>query len=449
MSDTIVAVATPAGESALSLIRISGTLALSIMNSALSIPCPTPRHAYVRHYNSVENEILDQVVCIYYEIDKSFTGEEMIEISCHGNPIIVHHILSDIIERGTRLAEPGEFTKRAYLNEKIDLVQAESISELISAKNKILVNLAQKNLEGNLSSIIKNLQSNLITIQAKFEAFIDFPEDDIGKENHSETLSLLKEFQSYIFSLLEAYKKRETLDSHLKVLLVGAPNAGKSTLFNSILGYDRTIVSDVAGTTRDYISKTLVLEKTNIELIDTAGLRSTNDSTESIGVKNTNELLSQADLIVLVIDASLPYPTFLKTNLKGLSSDAKIIIAENKSDLPKVVNKKDYTKNDGIIAISAKNKSGINNLTERIEEVITHDCNITDLDFSINIRHQQIISKLNTQLIGVIDMIASKEDDIIIIQQIKQCLDSLGELTRPTDNEDMLDSLFKNFCIGK
>jgi len=138
MSDTIVAVATPAGESALSLIRISGTLALSIMNSALSIPCPTPRHAYVRHYNSVENEILDQVVCIYYEIDKSFTGEEMIEISCHGNPIIVHHILSDIIERGTRLAEPGEFTKRAYLNEKIDLVQAESISELISAKNPLL-----------------------------------------------------------------------------------------------------------------------------------------------------------------------------------------------------------------------------------------------------------------------------------------------------------------------
>ena len=220
-------------------------------------------------------------------------------------------------------------------------------------------------------------------------------------------------------------------------------------MFNSILGYDRTIVSDVAGTTRDYISKTLVLEKTNIELIDTAGLRSTNDSTESIGVKNTNELLSQADLIVLVIDASLPYPTFLKTNLKGLSSDAKIIIAENKSDLPKVVNKKDYTKNDGIISISAKNKSGINNLTKRIEEVITHDCNISDLDFSINIRHQQIISKLNTQLIGVIDMIASKEDDIIIIQQIKQCLDSLGELTRPTDNEDMLDSLFKNFCIGK
>ena len=449
MSETIVALATPAGDSALATIRVSGSLSECFIRDALSLPYPIPRHSYLANYKSNDAEVIDQVICCYYEQNKSFTNEKMLEISCHGNPIIVQKILSDLVCRGARLAEPGEFTKRAYLNGKIDLVQAEAIAEMISAKSLHAIKLARKNLDGNLSSIISRVQTEILKVRAKLEAFVDFPEDDIGSENYSEIISLIVGSQIFIESLIDSSNRRSILDKNLRVILVGAPNAGKSTLFNCLVGFDRSIVSDIPGTTRDYVSKSLILDDIGIELIDTAGLRETSDQLESLGVDNTVELIEQADMVIAVIDSSLPYPSELNQLLSHYIVPDNFIIVENKSDLKKHNNSEKYPNNAGVITASAKNNVGIRDLVKKIKEVNGFGKENTALEFSVNLRHKQSLNEVNAHLLKATSLLKDHQDDLIILSVLKQASQSLGNIVKPTDNEEMLDHLFKNFCIGK
>ena len=449
MSETIVALATPAGDSALATIRVSGSLSECFTRDALSLPYPIPRHSYLANYKSNDAEVIDQVICCYYEQNKSFTNENMLEISCHGNPIIVQKILSDLVCRGARLAEPGEFTKRAYLNGKIDLVQAEAIAEMISAKSLHAIKLARKNLDGNLSSIISRVQTEILKVRAKLEAFVDFPEDDIGSENYSEIISLIVGSQLFIESLIDSSNRRSILDKNLRVILVGAPNAGKSTLFNCLVGFDRSIVSDIPGTTRDYVSKSLILDDIGIELIDTAGLRETSDQLESLGVDNTVELIEQADMVIAVIDSSLPYPSELNQLLSHYIVPDNFIIVENKSDLKKHNNSEKYPNNAGVITASAKNNVGIRDLVKKIKEVNGFGKENTALEFSVNLRHKQSLNEVNAHLLKATSLLKDHQDDLIILSVLKQASQSLGNIVKPTDNEEMLDHLFKNFCIGK
>ncbi len=449
MSDTIVALATPAGDSALATIRISGLLSEGFIRDALSLPYPSPRHSYLANYKSNDAEIIDQVICCYYEQNKSFTNEKMLEISCHGNPIIVQKILSDLVCRGARIAEPGEFTKRAYLNGKIDLVQAEAIAEMISAKSLHAIKLARKNLNGNLSSIISRVQTGILKVRAKLEAFVDFPEDDIGSENYSKIISEVTDIQLITESLIDSSNRRSILDKNLRVILVGAPNAGKSTLFNCLVGFDRSIVSDIPGTTRDYVSKSLIFDDLEIELIDTAGLRETSDQLESLGVDNTVELIEQADMVIAVIDSSLPYPSELNGLLSHSIASENFVIVENKSDLKKHNNSEKYPHNAGVITISAKNKVGIRDLVEKIKEVNGFGKENTALEFSVNLRHKKSLEEVNAHLLNATSLLKDQQDDLIILSILKQASQSLGDIVKPTDNEEMLDHLFKNFCIGK
>ena len=449
MSETIVALATPAGDSALATIRISGSLSECFTKDALSIPYPTPRHSYLANYKSNDAEVIDQVICCYYEQNKSFTNEKMLEISCHGNPLIVQKILSDLICRGARLADPGEFTKRAYLNEKIDLVQAEAIAEMISAKSLLAFKLARKNLDGNLSSIISRVQTGILKVRAKLEAFVDFPEDDIGSENYTVIISLINDCQLVTASLIDSSDRKSILDKNLRVILVGAPNAGKSTLFNCLVGFDRSIVSDIPGTTRDYVSKSLVLDDLGIELIDSAGLRETSDQLESLGVDNTVELIEQADMVIAVLDSSLPYPPELNDLLSHFITPENFVIVENKSDLKKHNNSEKYPNNAGVITASAKNKVGIKDLVKKIKEVVGFGNENTELEFSVNLRHKQSLKEVNAHLLNAISLLKNHQDDLIILSELKQASQSLGNIVKPTDNEEMLDHLFKNFCIGK
>lgn len=449
MSDTIVALATPAGDSALATIRISGLLSEGFTRDALSLPYPSPRHSYLANYKSNDAEIIDQVICCYYEQNKSFTNEKMLEISCHGNPIIVQKILSDLVCRGARIAEPGEFTKRAYLNGKIDLVQAEAIAEMISAKSLHAIKLARKNLNGNLSSIISRVQTGILKVRAKLEAFVDFPEDDIGSENYSKIISEVTDIQLITESLIDSSNRRSILDKNLRVILVGAPNAGKSTLFNCLVGFDRSIVSDIPGTTRDYVSKSLIFDDLEIELIDTAGLRETSDQLESLGVDNTVELIEQADMVIAVIDSSLPYPSELNGLLSHSIASENFVIVENKSDLKKHNNSEKYPHNAGVITISAKNKVGIRDLVEKIKEVNGFGKENTALEFSVNLRHKKSLEEVNAHLLNATSLLKDQQDDLIILSILKQASQSLGDIVKPTDNEEMLDHLFKNFCIGK
>tara|TARA_B100001248_G_scaffold262308_1_gene257446 strand:- start:5162 stop:6511 length:1350 start_codon:yes stop_codon:yes gene_type:complete len=449
MSDTIVALATPAGDSALATIRISGLLSEGFTRDALSLPYPSPRHSYLTNYKSNDAEVIDQVICCYYEQNKSFTNEKMLEISCHGNPIIVQKILSDLVCRGARIAEPGEFTKRAYLNGKIDLVQAEAIAEMISAKSLHAIKLARKNLNGNLSSIISRVQTGILKVRAKLEAFVDFPEDDIGSENYSKIISEVTDIQLITESLIDSSNRRSILDKNLRVILVGAPNAGKSTLFNCLVGFDRSIVSDIPGTTRDYVSKSLIFDDLEIELIDTAGLRETSDQLESLGVDNTVELIEQADMVIAVIDSSLPYPSELNGLLSHSIASENFVIVENKSDLKKHNNSEKYPHNAGVITISAKNKVGIRDLVEKIKEVNGFGKENTALEFSVNLRHKKSLEEVNAHLLNATSLLKDQQDDLIILSILKQASQSLGDIVKPTDNEEMLDHLFKNFCIGK
>ena len=310
MTDTIIAQSTPPGQSALAMIRVSGPLCDEIAKSALKLPSPTPRVSYLRNYRSLDSQtILDQVVAVVYPIGKSFTGETTLEITCHGNTFIARKIIEDLLERGCRTAKPGEFTKRAFLSGRIDLTQAESIAELISAKSDAELKIANLNLAGAQGNAYKSLQEKILRLQAQLEASIDFPEDDIESQSKSSFINVIDSIIEEMTRLIESCDKKKILSNAIKILILGPANVGKSTLFNSFIGLERALVSNDPGTTRDYISSQVPIEDYRVEFIDCAGIRKTDDSTENLGIEKTIQIIDEAFLILFVIDGSIPYPT--------------------------------------------------------------------------------------------------------------------------------------------
>lgn len=450
MTDTIIALATPEGESALALIRISGPLCTSLLESALALPHPTPRRSTLTSYVNRDCEIVDQVVVCFFENGKSFTGEESLEISAHGNLLIIKKIIDDLLDRGCRAAEPGEFSRRAFLSGKMDLTQAEAVAALISAKSETEINLAQKNLRGSLSTEIKEIQKTLIGQQAILEAEIDFPEEEIEEKNNNEILLQLIEVESNIKYLMDFETKSKCLNNGIKVLLLGPPNAGKSTLFNSILGSERTLVSSEPGTTRDYISSSIRLNKFVVDLVDSAGVRQGVNSIEKLGVSNTIEFIHDADLIILVFDASIPYPSEFNGMILDRINGKRIIIVENKSDLIKKINREAYPTNEGIIEASAINKIGIESLTALIEKILESTYASTNGSFIlVNSRHCQSLAMCRLSVANACKILESDGDRLLVLHEIKKSLQYLGEIIGFTTNEDMLDELFAKFCIGK
>ena len=449
MNETIIALSTPSGQSAIAIIRLSGNLCKMLMQDCFGICSPTPRYSYLSTFKNLNNETIDQVIVCFYEHNKSYTGEQMIEISCHGNQLIIHKIISDIVSRGVRNAEPGEFTKRAFLSGKIDLIQAESVAEMIAAKNEKALRLANKNLSGNLSQIIENIQQKIIDIHSRIEAYIDFPEDDIGSENRLPLIDSLEECHSIVQNLVESYKRTQQIHKNHKVLLLGATNAGKSSLFNTLVGFDRSIVSEIPGTTRDYVSKELVINGLNIELIDAAGIRHSDEKTENIGVERTKRLIVEADMILLIVDVGVPYPTDLDTCINS-TLDSKMLIVENKIDVKRKIDQALYPKDIDIIQISALKKTGIEALIHKMSEEI--DSSIekqNELNISVNARHKEFLDRVFNHIDVSIQLLKEDSDEILIAHELKESTSCLGNIVNRKDNEDMLDKLFDSFCIGK
>jgi len=444
--DTIVANATPLIPSAISIVRISGDKALEIGKKIFSLPEKiTPRKVYFGKIFNHKGEVIDEGLFVYFQKPKSFTGEDLVEIYPHGSVPVVKSILEACFMYGARLARPGEFTERAFLNGKFDLLQAEAIADLINAKSERAAKIAVSILEGKLSKQINALREKLINLISLIEAEINFPED-VEEIDSSLIISQLEEVKSQIDKLLASYKKGNLIKEGIKLAIVGRPNVGKSSLFNALVGYERAIVSEIQGTTRDFIEESLKIKDIPVILLDTAGLRDTEDKIEKIGIEKAQEKINEADIILFVIDASSGF-TGEDKKIYDKIKDKPHIIVVNKSDL----NNKPidfFEKYGNIVYTSVINNQGIKELEEKI---------ITSLgiiekedDLFINLRQSTLLKQAKEKIEEIENhinyLINNKE---ILMIYIQEALNYLDEVIGAISTEDVLDNIFSKFCIGK
>ena len=451
MADTIIAQSTPPGQSALAIVRVSGPLCESIAKEALTLPHPTPRFCYLRsYYSSGSQMVIDQVLAVLYQKNKSFTGEPTLEIMCHGNTFIVQKIVEDLLQRGCRIAQPGEFTKRAFLSGRIDLTQAESIAELISAKSDAELKIANLNLAGNQGVVFKSLQERILSLQAQLEASIDFPEEDIETESKQKILITINSIIEETKYLISNAAKKKVLTNAIKVLIIGPANVGKSTLFNTLLGQDRALVSETPGTTRDYISTLIPIGDYRIELIDCAGIRKTDNSTENLGIEKTIELIDEAYLILLVIDGSMPYPTDFDQKVLNKLKAKELLIIENKSDKQKVVLSEHYPEHLQKIEICARLKQDVdkieNFINRHLKKEFDHDPSDVTL---INAIHLYLLIDSLSSLELAKKSFEENHGEEIVLQELSSSREPIDKIIGVKTNEDILDRLFGEFCIGK
>ena len=448
-TDTIVALSTPFGESGIGVIRLSGPLCFALVQEIFKRKEVTFRHSYFGRYYNVSGDILDEVVFVCFEENASYTGECMLEISCHGNPLIIRLIIQDCIERGCRQALPGEFTRRAFLNGVLDLCQAESVADLIHAKSEQSIKLAQKQLQGSLSSKIQNFIETLTEQVAMVEAYLDFPEEDLPEADIEKFKEQLKRLMLEIDSLIREQAYYPALNEGIHTVILGAPNAGKSTLLNTLLGHERAIVSDIPGTTRDFISENVSLDCYHLHLLDTAGIHESMQQLECAGIKKTLEQLHKADFVILVIDQSQPVPEFSKEVWEAIKPESTLILW-NKTDLPKRVESENLFEsfNAGKISLKASNAFDLAKryIVDFLEQRYHHFSNV---QFMIHERHAKALTDASQAIQNAFDLFQRQGPDDCIAAELKLALRALEGIVGRMDYEKVLDQIFSRFCIGK
>jgi tRNA modification GTPase len=456
MEETIAAIATPPGEGGIGIIRISGDGALPVAEKIFQ-PKNKTRWATKKSHqlylgNIVRKEptevVLDEVLLSIMRGPKSFTGEDVVEINCHGGYLPLKLILELILEQGVRLADPGEFSKRAFLNGRLDLTQAEAIIDVIRAKTERGLDVAINHLEGKLKEIIADLSSNLLKILAYLEASIDFPDDEIDAMDQQEIEETIQKSLQEINKMLQGFNTGKIYREGLKTIIVGKPNVGKSSLLNALLKENRAIVTDIPGTTRDIIEEYINIGGIPVRIIDTAGIRSTEDVVEKIGVEKTIELVQKADLVLIVIDAET-----------GLTAeDAQVIDIVNKADKNYLLllNKIDLTdevyfvKDKDILQISAKYETGIEQLEKAIKELVgSGQVTSATNQLITKERHYEALHRAKAHLEETITALQNGVSADFLTIDLKGALQALGEISGQTTGEDILDQIFKDFCIGK
>ena len=458
--DTIVAIATALGEGSIGVIRISGPDAL-LIGKKVFLPKVNEdwykRDNYKLVYGHVvepnTKEIIDEVLLSVMRGPKSFTAEDIIEISCHGGIVPLRRVLEVVLKSGARLAEPGEFSKRAFINGRLDLAQAESIIDIIRAKTDAGAKIAINQLSGKLSQRVRDLQDNVLGLLAKIEAMIDFPEDDIPEESLEqmslECNGLIKE----IDHLLDHAASGKVYREGLKTVIVGKPNVGKSSLLNALLQEQRAIVTDIPGTTRDIIEEVFSIKGIPLKLIDTAGLRETQDLVEKIGVEKSRELLSQADLVLLVLDAATGLSSE-DVKVMDLIREKKVLILVNKIDIAEnsIDSKalKEAINFSQVIEISAQKEIGLDNLEEAIFSLVVEG-KITAVEsiFVSNTRHKHALERAKYHLFEANHALRQNIPADLVSIDLKSAWEMLGEITGNSVTEDLIDRIFSDFCIGK
>ena len=454
---TIASISTAPGIGGIGIIRMSGEETFEIIEKIFK-PKTHQKIEEIKGYtikygHIVENEeIIDEVLVSYFKAPRSYTTENMCEINSHGGNVVVRKILELCLKNGAELAEPGEFTKRAFLNGRIDLAQAESVIDVINAKSEKEAKSGIKQLEGFLSKEIRTIKQEILDVLVNIEVTIDYPEYDTPEVQENEMENMLQSVNSKLEKLEKSFDNGKILKEGIKTAIIGKPNAGKSSLLNAILKEERAIVTDIAGTTRDTIEEFVTINGIPLKLVDTAGIREASDEVEKIGVEKSIKQAEEADLIIAIFDSSKEL-TEEDLEILKLIENRQAIILLNKSDLNSVITEEDErlkNKSKNILKISALNKTGIEDLFEKISEMF----NLNEINFDndiliTNIRHKNIISKAIENVKKANEALnLSMPIDIITIY-IKDVLEDLGEITGEVVTEDVINEIFSKFCLGK
>ena len=449
--DTIVALASPVGESALAIIRVSGAKSVSLFREITGAKGKTSyREAIYSKYMTINGLHVDSCVFVMYKKGKSPTGEEMLEITSHGSPMIIQSILEDLQERSCRMAEPGEFSKRAFLNGKMDLTQAEAVMDLISARSILEIQLSINQLEGAIGQKMASLTDMLISILAEVEAYIDFPDEDLPKISENTIKRKLAKLIEELDSLIETNRYSALLQGGLKALIIGAPNVGKSSLVNELTGSERVIVSKTPGTTRDLVPSSIVLNRLRLEVVDSAGLRETNSAIEKEGINRVFKEAKKANFFLIVLDSGEKPPSLPEEILPFLKRENSLVI-ENKTDLAKKYDQSDYLKNIPHFKVSIKNGSGIKELKEQMEKAFSKKMDTPNLrsGIALNSRHTFSLKQAKKLLKEALQNIGGHGLREICASDLRGAIDCFSQVVGQIDNEKVLDKVFEKFCIGK
>jgi tRNA modification GTPase len=449
MSETIVAIATPNGRSGIGIIRLSG-------GSSYEIACrltrqsevqPKPRHAYLKQIIDLSSDdIIDEAIVTYFKSPQSFTGEDVVEIGCHGSPIILRQIIDNCLVLNARLAEPGEFTLRALSNGRLDLSEAEAIRDLIDAQTVSSARLAVRQLSGEFSAQLQPIKDDLLNVIVILESAIEFVEDDLPEFQNEAIRKKLIELSGKLTDLSLTFRAGKLLREGLRVAFVGRPNVGKSSLFNALLGYERAIVTNIAGTTRDSLNEKLVIENIPISLIDTAGLRDTDETVERIGVERTKQTLADADLVVVILDNSQPLHAD-DLEIFEQVRELQHLIVVNKIDVADILDKRSLGKE--VVEVSAKTGRGLDILQKAIIEPFrvsdSEGCGFIVSDA----RHFDLLNRANSEIETSMQLLSENASEEIAVIGLHNAIRFLGQITGETTTEDMLTRIFSTFCIGK
>lgn len=452
--DTIAAISTPKGEGGIGIIRISGDKSFEILSKIFNMKNPNKDLGFYKfNYGFIHDngKIIDEVMIVRMKAPKTYTCEDIVEINCHGGNLITEKVLELVLKNGARHAEQGEFTKRAFMNGRIDLSQAEAVMDLIQGKTEKSISLSMDQLRGDLKEKINKFKKALLDVTAHVNVVLDYPEEGIDDPLPENLRENLEKVYKEANILIESYDKGKKIKEGIKTVIVGKPNVGKSTLLNSLLKEERAIVTHIPGTTRDIIEEIINIKGIPLVLVDTAGIRKTEDIVENIGVEKSKQFIEKADLILLVLDASKELEKEdIEVIEKIKENNKKTIVLLNKIDLERKIDLSNYDL-ENILKISAKDNIGIDEMEEKIYSYIVEEDveNTSEKLIITNIRHKTALEKTKEAVNNIFETIDNGMPMDLISVDLKEALDALSEITGEISSEDILDHVFGNFCVGK
>jgi len=451
--DTIVALATPTGVGAIGLIRLSGSKAIDIVNELFPSKDLKKQNSHTIHVGFItEADVdLDEVVISLYKNPKSYTGEDVVEIGCHGSPFVQQQVIQACIRKGARLAKAGEFTQRAFLNGKLDLTQAEAVADIISSNTAASQKTALHNMRGGFSEILKQLRENLIQFSALIELELDFSQEDVEFADRKKFHELIDDATLVTGNLLQSFKLGNVIKNGVSVAIIGKPNAGKSTLLNTLLNENRAIVSEIAGTTRDTVEEVINIDGILFRLIDTAGIReNSTDVIELSGIEKTREKIKQSDEVLYLFDVNTETVADITAAQKLIvETNPNFILVGNKTDVAGEQNATEKFEGNEIIFISAKSLLHIGKLKEKLVSKVVQGDISTENTIITNTRHYEALQQVNVSLAAIKSGLDNNISGDLLALDIRRCLHYISEITGDISNENVLDYIFSKFCIGK